>query len=87
MLQLKLRPIVVMIAGDGYELYKSGTFVALTKTKGYYGAVLVAYDNKKGFMIRNNIFGHTWGNQGYGYVDETTDICRWASYPILGKDG
>lgn len=43
---------------------------------------LVGFDGNKGYYVRGS-FGDGWGIGGYAYVDSSSGICNWGSYPVV----
>ena len=43
---------------------------------------MVGFDGNKGYYVRGS-FGDSWGIGGYAYVDSSSGICNWGSYPVV----
>lgn len=81
---LEKQTISVGLSSDGLQFYQSGTFVPSPGRSSVinHAAVLIGYHPTKGYLIKNS-WGTTWGERGYGWVDESVGICQHAMYPIL----
>lgn len=78
---LKRRPVTVGVAGYGFQFYRNGTYHTKNRVIDY-AVALVGYDKERGYLVKNSM-GMSWGQLGYGWVDESSGVCEFAMYPVL----
>lgn len=68
------------------QFYRSGVFTTLNKVPNH-GVTLMGYNATADAYLIKNSWGAGWGNQGYGFIDQSVGVCNYAMYPILPNEG